>query len=174
MGTEVLHTTRLVLRHLEPADASFVLELYNEPGWLRYIGDRGIKTLEDAQRHIAEGPARMYGELGFGLYLVESRDSGERLGICGILKRETLPDVDLGFAFVERSWGQGYAYESAQAVIAHSSRHLGIRRIAAIASPDNHASDRLLRKLGFVLQPQFYRAKSGQDLSLYLLIPQSA
>jgi [ribosomal protein S5]-alanine N-acetyltransferase len=173
MTTEVLQTPRLALRHLEHADAPFVLELYNEPGWLRYIGDRGIRTLEDAQRHIAEGPAKMYVELGYGLYLVESRASGERLGICGILKRDTLPDVDLGFAFVERFCGRGYAYESAQAVISHASRHLGIRRIAAIASPDNHASERLLRKLGFALQPQLYRAKSGQDLSLYLLIRSS-
>jgi RimJ/RimL family protein N-acetyltransferase len=167
--TQVLQTARLELRHLERADAPFILGLLNEPSWLRHIGDKHVRTLGDAERYIEEGPITMYARLGFGLYLVESRHDGEPMGLCGLIKRETLDDVDLGFAFVPRCWGQGYAYEAAAAVISYARRSLGIGRIVAITSPDNDASGRLLRRLGFALGNQVVRTNLGQNLLFFSL-----
>src|SRR5882724_10894655 len=103
----VLETARLKLRHLVPVDAPFILELVNEPGWLRFIGDRGVHDLESAQGYIEKGPRAMYTRLGFGLYCVESKAEGASLGLCGLIKRDSLEDVDLGFAFLERHQGKG-------------------------------------------------------------------
>lgn len=167
MTTLVLQTARLGLRHLERADALFILQLLNEPSWLQYIGDKGVRTKGDAEHYIAEGPRRMYARFGFGLYLVESKESGEPMGLCGLLKRETLDDIDLGFAFLPRFWGNGYAYESAEAVLSDAKRSLGIDRIVAITSPDNHASGKLLRKLGFALERSVLLPGDAQQLMLY-------
>ena len=114
---QVLKTERLVLRHLNAEDAPFILRLLNEPSWLQFIGDRGVRTLADAQRYIETGPIEMYGRLGFGLYHVRLAQSGEPIGMCGILKRESLKDVDLGFAFLPEFWGKGYAREASAAVL---------------------------------------------------------
>ena len=113
----VAETARLRLRWLDDGDATFILRLVNEPSWIRYIGDRNVRSVEDAQRYLREGPVAMYERLGFGLNLVESKATGEPLGICGLLRRDTLEHVDLGFAFVPGAWGQGYAQESAAATL---------------------------------------------------------
>ncbi|MCX6951352.1 MAG: GNAT family N-acetyltransferase [Verrucomicrobia bacterium] len=145
-----LETPRLRLRELEPGDAGLVLELVNEPAWKRFIGDRGIRTLDDAQSYIRTGPRAMYERFGFGLWLVEAKDNlATPLGICGLLKREGLDDVDLGFALLERYWGRGYAFEAAAAALAYGRDRLKLPRIVAITSPDNERSGRLLEKLGF-------------------------
>jgi ribosomal-protein-alanine N-acetyltransferase len=167
MGTRVLQTQRLTLRHFDGADAAFIFELLNEPSWLQHIGDKGIKTFEDAERYIQNGPVAMYARLGFGLYLVELTDSGEPLGMCGLIKRDTLEDVDLGFAFLSRFWGNGYAYEAAAAVMSYAAMSLGIDRIVAITSPTNQASGKLLRKLGFTFEHLVVTTVGGQDLMLY-------
>src|SRR5579872_1852240 len=104
----VVVTERLDLRRLAADDAEFILELVNEPAWLEHIGDKGVRTLADARAYIAEGPVRTYERFGFGLYLVVRRQDGTALGICGLVKRETLDDVDLGFALLRRHWGEGY------------------------------------------------------------------
>ncbi len=145
----VLETTRLSLRHLAPSDAAFVLELVNEPAWLQFIGDRGVRTCEDALAYIATGPVAMYASHGFGLFAVERKSDGECLGICGLIKRETLPEVDLGFAFLERFWGRGYAHEAAAGVLAHGIFTLKIPHIIAVTASGNVRSGRLLEKLGF-------------------------
>jgi [ribosomal protein S5]-alanine N-acetyltransferase len=150
--TQVLQTERLRIRHFDGADAPFILELLNEPSWLKYIGDKGIHTVIEAQRYLENGPVAMYVRFGFGLYLVELKERGEALGMCGLIKRDTLPHVDLGFAFLSRFCGNGYAYESACAVIAYANKQLGIDRIVAITKPGNRASIHLLRKLGFTLE----------------------
>ena len=129
MSTRVLQTQRLTLRHFDLNDAAFIVELLNEPSWLQHIGDKGIKTSSDAERYIQDGPLAMYARLGFGLYLVELTDSGEPLGMCGLIKRDTLQDVDLGFAFLSRFWGNGYAYEAAAAVMSYAATRLRIDRI---------------------------------------------
>lgn len=145
----VLETERLVLRHLSVDDAEFILGLVNEPSWLRFIGDRGVRTLEDALQYILTGPVASYKQFGFGLYLVELKETEAPIGICGLLKRETLDDVDVGFALLPQFRRKGYAFESAAAVIEHGRDDFGLRRIVAITSPDNHGSIQLLEKLGF-------------------------
>ena len=115
----VLETDRLILRWMSAGDAPFILELVTEPSWLRFIGDRGVRTPDDAREYIRKGPVDMYARLGFGLYLTERKEDGVPIGICGLLKRESLDDVDLGFANLPRFWGEGYAYEAALAVIAY-------------------------------------------------------
>lgn len=145
----VLETARLALRRLVPADAPFILELLNDPSWLRFIGDKNVRSLEDARAYIQNGPMKMYAERGFGLWLVERKADREPLGICGLVKREQLADVDLGFAFLPRHWLQGYARESAEGVLAHARTSVGLRRIVAITSPGNEASCRLLERVGF-------------------------
>ncbi|WP_280152344.1 GNAT family N-acetyltransferase [Piscinibacter sp. XHJ-5] len=146
--TKVLETERLVLRHIEADDAAFILELLNEPGWLRFIGDRGVRTLQGARDYIRNGPAAMIERHGFGLFLVELKADGTPLGMCGLIKRDGLSDVDIGFAFLERHGRKGYALESASAVMDHARAVLGLSRVVAITSVDNHASIRLLEKIG--------------------------
>src|SRR3982750_718510 len=125
---KVLETDRLILRHLAPEDAEFILRLLNEPSWLRFIGDKGIRTLEDARSYILKGPVEMYARLGFGLYLVELKEGLVPTGLCGLIKRDSLKDVDIGFAFLPEYWGRGYAYESAAAVMTYGRDALGLKR----------------------------------------------
>jgi RimJ/RimL family protein N-acetyltransferase len=164
---KVLETERLVLRWLGTDDAAFILHLVNEPSWLRYIGDRGVRTLEDARNYIEKGPVEMYGRLGYGLYLVELKGSGDPIGICGFVKRESLEDVDIGFAFLQRFWGQGYAFESASAVMSYGRRALGLSRVFAITSQENHVSGQLLEKLGFRFERLTRLAADAEELKLY-------
>ena len=147
----VLTTERLVLRWLAAEDADFIVALMNDPDWLRFIGDRGIRTADDARNYIATGPAAMYARLGFGLYAVERREDQAAIGICGLVERDWLEAVDLGFAFLPRYRGVGYAHEAAAATLDHA-RTLGLDRVLAIVSPDNEDSVRLLAKLGFTFQ----------------------
>ena len=142
-----LVTARLRLRLLSRADAAFWLELVNEADWLRFIGDRGIRTLADAEAAIVAGPMTMQTTRGFSFYAVER--AGTPIGICGLTKRDGLDDVDLGFAFLAAHRGAGHAEEAARAVMAHAARDLGLRRLAAITSLDNLRSIRLLEALGF-------------------------
>ena len=93
---KILETDRLTLRHLTRDDAEFILQLLNEPSWLRFIGDKGVRTIEDARKYILNGPVEMYSRLGFGLYLVELNDEDTSIGICGLIKRDSLDDVDIG------------------------------------------------------------------------------
>ena len=167
----VTQTERLLLRRLDVRDSAFIFELVNEPSWLRYIGDKGVKTLQDAQRYIEEGPIEMYQRLGFGLYAVELKENGAPIGICGLIKRDALVDVDLGFAFLPRFWTRGYALESASAVMSYGRSALGLSRIVAIVSQDNHRSARLLNKLGFRLESSVSLQPDGDELKLYAAAP---
>ena len=151
----VLQTGRMALRRLTVADAPFIRDLVNEPSWIRHIGDRGVRTEDDARAYLVKGPMAMYQRYGFGLWLCEAKASGEPLGICGLIKRETLEDVDIGFAFLPRFWGQGYAHEAAAATLAYGREVLELDRIVAITSPDNVPSIRLLEKLGLRLEKSF-------------------
>jgi RimJ/RimL family protein N-acetyltransferase/protein tyrosine phosphatase (PTP) superfamily phosphohydrolase (DUF442 family) len=141
-------TDRLRLRRLEEADAPFVLRLVNEPSWLRFIGDRGVRDLDDARQYMVGGPQRLYSTHGFGLFLVERRDDGVALGLCGLIKRDTLPDVDIGFAFLPEYWGKGYAREAAAATLRYARERHRLSRVVAITSLDNTASGRLLETIG--------------------------
>jgi RimJ/RimL family protein N-acetyltransferase len=147
----LIETARLRLRRLAPDDADFILALLNDPAFLRYIGDKGVRDLDQAREYIRNGPMASYLRHGFGLYLVALRD-GTPIGMCGLLKRETLDGVDLGFAFLPDFRAQGYAHESAEAVLAHEQAAWGLTRVLAITSPDNLASIGLLEKLGFCFE----------------------
>src|SRR6478672_73310 len=129
-----LETDRLTIRPLTPGDARFIFELVNEPPWLAYIGNKGVLSLDDADAYIRKGPMRMYADLGFGLCLVERSDDRTPIGMCGLIKRDSLADVDLGFAFLQRFWGAGYALEAATATVAFARDTLHLRRIVAITT----------------------------------------
>ena len=144
----VIETERLNLRWLTLADAAFVLELVNEPSWLRFIGDRNVHSIADAEAYIAKGPLDSYEKNGFGLYLVELKEGGAPAGMCGLIRRDTLPHVDIGFAFSPRFWGRGLALEAAAAVMAYGRDTLGLQPILAIVNPDNERSISLLEKIG--------------------------
>jgi ribosomal-protein-alanine N-acetyltransferase len=144
----VLQTPRLTLRELDDGDAPFLLELLNDPGFIRNIGDRGARTLDDARRYIAERIVASYRANRFGLYGVSPKETGAPAGICGLVKREGLDHPDIGFAFLERFCGNGYATESAAAILAHARDTLGLRRLLAITALDNRASIAVLEKIG--------------------------
>src|SRR5215813_2981408 len=164
---KVLEADRLILRRLSTDDAEFILQLLNEPSFLRFIGDKGVRTLDDARDYILNGPVDMYNRFGFGLYLTELKESGVPIGICGLIKRDSLEDVDIGFAFLPRFWAKGYAYESAAAVMAYGKTVLGLKRIVAITSPDNYASGRLLEKLGLRFERMIRLSKDTQEVRLF-------
>ena len=145
----VLETERLSLRRFTVADAQFILTLLNEPSFLRYIGDKQVRNLEDARQYILNGPVASYERNGFGLYLVELKESYTPIGMCGFLKREELPDPDIGFAFLPAFWNKGFAFEAATAVLQDARERLRLERILAITSLDNEASIKLLERLGF-------------------------
>ena len=145
----ILTTARLHLREMTATDAPFILTLLNDPDFLRFIGDRGVRTLDDAVRYIEQGPRAMYARHGVGLWVVESREAGTPLGICGLLRREGLDAPDLGFAFLPQHRGRGYAAEAAEATLRWGREVRGLGRVLAITSLDNDASGRLLAKLGF-------------------------
>jgi RimJ/RimL family protein N-acetyltransferase len=163
----VLETDRLVLRRLSAHDADFILQLLNEPSFLRFIGDRGVRTLDDARAYIAKGPVDSYTRHGFGLCLVSRKDDGAPIGMCGLLKRDTLQDVDVGFAFLPQFWGNGYAFESAAAVLSYGRDVLGLGRIVAITSPDNDGSIRVLEKLGMQFEGMIQLADSEPEVKLF-------
>ncbi len=163
----IRETERLLLRRLTVEDAAFIRELVNEPAWLQFIGDRGVRTIDDARRYITTGPQAMYERFGFGLYLAALKEDAAPIGICGLLKRDTLSDVDIGFALLQRFGGRGYACEAAEAVVAHARDELGLRRLVAIASPKNHRSLRLLEKLGLRFERMVSVAPDRPESVLY-------
>jgi RimJ/RimL family protein N-acetyltransferase len=163
----VLQTERLLLRRLSSDDAEFILELLNQPSFLHYIGDKGLRTNDDAINYIQTGPVASYERFGFGLYLVELKDTAVPLGICGLLKRDALPDVDVGFAFLPYYWSRGYAFEAAAAVMNYGKEVLGLRRIVAITSLDNEASIRLLEKIGLKFERLIKLAEDQSEVRLF-------
>lgn len=163
----VVDTGRLSLRHLAEDDAAFILELVNDPDWLRFIGDRGVRTIEDARGYILDGPVAMYARHGFGLYLVELRDGRVPAGMCGLLKRDWLEDVDVGFAFLPRFRGMGLAHEAARATLEYGRSALGLPRIAAIVSPENAGSIRLLEKLGMGFERMALPPGGAHEVCVY-------
>ncbi|GER89642.1 alanine acetyltransferase [Dictyobacter vulcani] len=163
----ILETDRLILRQLTTEDAAFILALVNEPSWIRFIGDNGIRTLEDARTYIINGPVAMYAREGFGLYLTALKEDQTAIGLCGLIKRDSLDDVDIGFAFFPRFWSQGYAYEAASAVLAHGQQVLGIQRIVAITSLDNQRSAHLLEKLGLHFERLITLPNDVEELRLF-------
>ena len=163
----IIETERLTLRKLSTADAGFILDLLNQPSFIRYIGDRGVRTLEDAERYILNGPVASYERNGFGLYLTSLKESHIPIGMCGLIKRDTLEDVDIGFAFLPQFWLKGYAFESASAVLAYARNTLGIKKILGIATPDNTGSIRVLEKIGLKFEKMVKLSEDAVELKLF-------
>ena len=163
----VLETERLIMRRLAVDDAPFILELLNDPDWLKFIGDKGVRTLDAARDYLRNGPIAMYERHGFGLYLVELKAGHIPIGMCGLIKRDSLVDVDVGFAFLPSYRGRGYAHESTAAVLAHGKRDFGLKRIVAIALPGNAKSAALLEKSGMQAEKTFKLDGDDHDVVLY-------
>ena len=161
----ILETERLRLRQFTTHDAGFIIQLFNTPGWLQFIGDRNVREHEQAVAYLQHGPIRSYAENGYGLYLVETKDANEKIGMCGILKRPTLETPDIGFAFLPDHSGVGYATEIATATLLYASDVLKIPHISAITKADNYRSIRLLEKLGMTLKRPI--KFDGDELLLY-------
>jgi RimJ/RimL family protein N-acetyltransferase/protein tyrosine phosphatase (PTP) superfamily phosphohydrolase (DUF442 family) len=166
MTALVLETERLRLRHVEAGDAAFIRELVNEPSWLRFIGERNVHSLDDARAFIENGPRKMYSQHGFGLFAVESKAAAVPMGLCGLIRRDALPDVDIGFAFLPRFWGQGYAREAAAATLEYAREVQRLDRVVAITKPDNVASGRLLERIGLRLEGTI-RLQADEPLTYY-------
>ena len=164
MNSSLPETARLRLRLFTLEDAPLILELLNDPAWLRFIGDRKVRSIEDARGYLENGPMKSYAQNGFGLWLVERKSDGRAIGMCGLVKRDDLPDVDIGFAFLEPFRGCGYALEAARATLDYAHAALGFDRVVAIASPDNERSGRLLAKLAFECEGDLPRKGGPVDL----------
>ncbi len=160
-------TDRLLLRPFVLEDAPFILRLLNEPAFHRYIGDRGVRTLEQAETYLKDGPLASYERHRHGLGMVSLKNSGEPIGTCGLLKRDYFEHADLGYAFLASSWGMGYALESARAMVTHAYLQMGIHQILATVDPTNAASIRLLEKLGFTFERRHRTPTDKEDVSLY-------
>ena len=163
----ILETERLRLRQLSADDAPFILRLLNDPDWLQFIGDKSVRTLDDAREYLRKGPIAMYAREGFGLYLAVLKERDVPVGLCGLIQRDGLNDVDIGFAFLPAYRGLGYATESAAAVIAHGRTTLGLARIVAITSSDNTRSTRLLERLGFAREQLVRLPGDTEDVQLF-------
>jgi ribosomal-protein-alanine N-acetyltransferase len=169
----VIRTARLQLREMELRDGEFILQLLNEAAFLRFIGDKGVRTLSDARDYIRKGPMDSYRRFGFGLYLASLRDGGTPIGICGLVKRDNLADVDVGFAFLSRYWSQGYATESAAAVLGDGWERLQLPRIVAITAPDNHGSIAVLERIGLRFERMIRLTENSEELKLFGPAPQA-
>lgn len=145
----MIETARLILRPVTLADAPFILRLVTQASWLQFIGDKGVHDVASAERYLLEGPMAMQAQYGFALQLVALRDGDTPIGLCGLIKRDSLPDPDLGFALLDEHAGRGYAFEAASAIMDFAKGTLGLTRVLAIATPDNERSAALLGKLGF-------------------------
>jgi RimJ/RimL family protein N-acetyltransferase len=164
---QIAETERLTLRRLVPGDAEFLCGLLNEPSWLQNIGDRGVRTPVDAVQYIQDKFIGSYESLGFGMYLTELKSDSTPIGLCGLVKRASLPGPDIGFAYRPEFWGHGYAYEASVAIMRYSKSGLGLAKLLAIVKPDNAPSVRLLERLGFAREGD-YRVPSNNELcSLY-------
>ncbi len=163
----VLETDRLILRKFNTADAAFILILLNNPSWLQYIGDRNVKTMEDAHNYLLNGPMKSYHENGFGLSIVEMKDNHIPIGMCGLIKREALENVDIGFALLPEYAGMGYAFEIAAATMAYAKNSLGLKNIVAITSENNVRSIRLLNKIGLGFERMVKLSEDEESLMLF-------
>ena len=163
----VLQTERLQLRWFSEQDADFIVELLNDPGWIEHIGDRGVRTSDDARAWIASRLVDGYWRQGIGFWAVQRRGSGEPIGLCGLIQRDSLPEVDVGYAFLPRHRGQGHAHEAVMACLNYGREALGLRRILAITTPGNLASQRVLQAAGLRLEDRRTLAGETRETLVY-------
>lgn len=164
-----VETERLALRQFTTEDAGFILGLLNEPSFLRFIGDKGVRTLDDARGYLLKGPIDSYARNGFGLCLVSLREDATPIGMCGLVKRDALEHPDIGFAFLPLYGSKGYAFEAASAVLACAWDPLRLSRILAITQEDNARSIRLLERLGLTFQRRLRMLPDENEVALFAL-----
>jgi [ribosomal protein S5]-alanine N-acetyltransferase len=152
----VIETKRLFLQEFTTEDSAFILELLNTPDWIRFIGDRGVRTIEEAEQYLFNGYMKSYQTHGFGFYKVVIKESNQPIGICGIIKRDYLEDVDIGFAFLPQFVGKGHGFEASRATLAYTFNTLKIKRVIAIVDPENVVSIGLIKKIGLVFEKMIY------------------
>jgi len=163
----ILETERLFIRQLSLEDSPFIFQLVNEPSFIQNIGDRGVRTLSDAEKYIENGPIASYARNGFGLCLVTLKESGEAIVMCVLIKREALEDVDIGYAFLPKFWSKGYAFEAAQAFKQYAGEVVRLTRLVAIVDPNNQGSIRVLEKLGMAFEKMVRLSAEDIDLKLF-------
>ncbi|GAB3801856.1 GNAT family N-acetyltransferase [Spirosoma humi] len=163
----MIETDRLILDKFSVEDAPFILTLLNTPSWTQSIGDRGVRTLSDAQTYILAGAQNSYQQHGFGPYLVKLKTNGQPIGLCGLFKRDSVDAPDIGFAFLPDFAGKGYGFESATAVMKYARDVLGLTRIVGITLPTNQYSIRLLEKLGLRLERRISVRADGEESLLF-------
>ena len=162
----MLETQRLRLRELTVDDAGFIVAQLNDPDFIRNVADRGVRTAAEARSYLLDGPVASYGRHGFGLHLVELKTTRTPIGVCGLIKRDVLDDVDIGFAFLAPYRQQGFALEAARATMAFA-RTLGLARVVAIVAPHNADSIKLLGRLGFAYERSIRLAEDAEELWLF-------
>jgi ribosomal-protein-alanine N-acetyltransferase len=162
-----LQTDRLLLEHFSLEDCGFILRLLNEPSFIENIGDKGVRDLQGARAYLRDGPVASYAANGFGLFRVSLKQSGDCIGMCGLISRKILDDVDIGYGFLPEFWGQGYAIESAEAVMRYAREQLGLKRIVAVVSPGNTSSVKLLHKLGMQYSGKIRMADNEPEIDFF-------
>ena len=162
--TVVIETERLIISEVTADDDAFVLDLLNQPSFKQFIGDRGVRNLDQAREYISTRFTKSYRDNGFGLYLMELKEDTTPIGLCGFVKRDTLPHPDIGFAILPQFEKLGYAFEAASATMRYGKEELQLARVLAITTPDNDNSGRLLEKIGL----KFERTIISGDESLKL------
>ena len=165
----ILETERLLIRRFNKADADFICQLLSNESFIANIGDKGVRTIEDALDYLVHGPLLMYKICGFGLYHVALKESHESIGMCGLIQRDGLDDVDIGFAFLPQHWSKGYAYESAGHILAYARDVIKLKRLVGITYPSNAPSVRLLEKLGLRFERYVHLPHDASLLCLYVL-----
>lgn len=164
---KILETERTILREVVAEDAEFILDLLNQPSFIKYIGDRNVRTIDEARDYVESRFTSSYRKFGYGMWAVELKESAAVLGICGFVRRDSLPNADIGFAFLPQFEKKGYAYESAAAALRYGRENLNLKTILAITSLDNENSGRLLEKLGFKFDRLVVLPPSNDELKLF-------
>lgn len=170
---QIVSTPRLRLEPFTLADRAFIVELLNEEDFLRFIGDKGVRSLSDAERYLQEGPLGSYARHGHGLWRVALKESGEVVGMCGLIRRDYLDAPDIGFAFLHRYRGRGFGHEAGAATIAYGRTVLGMARILGVTLPDNTASIALLKKLGLREEGRLAAPNEGRTLLVFSTNPRT-
>ncbi len=165
----IIQTDQLILRHLTTDDDDFILELLNTPSFIQNVGDKEVRTTEDARKYLLDGPISSYEQFGLGLYLVVLRSQDRPIGICGLIRRPHLSDVDSGFALLPRFWGNGYACEAATATLEYGQKTAGLGRIVAFTLPENKGSIRVLEKIGLKYEDRITLSDDDAELCLYAI-----
>ena len=163
----IFETERLVLRRMTADDAEFICKLVNEPSFLRFIGDKGVRNEADAVQYIQNGPVANYQRFGFGQYVVELKNVRVPIGMCGLTRKDALPAPDVGFAFLPEFWSKGYAFEAASAVMTYSRNVLGLRKLVAVTLPENESSIKLLEKIGLKFERLIRMSEDASELRLH-------